>query len=240
MIVWTNYLSLSRLALVLSIIYFVVTISAVFGSYLIRGALWTLTKILGAETLPMKWRTSGTLSTTLRDESKPSSEWLASWRNKWRGTGVATSVCVVLFVTFAVGGTVGIMRLQNKADIYTHFKIQIMHRVFVLSRDSPEVIKAMVMDPDTQEWNNFTFNGCGDYKITQEIQSGVVLCLLKYEEHPGCMSVAKDNLGYTLWREAHDKPPIHVANTRQAAASCPTQTSTDPGPTTQAMSRAGR
>jgi hypothetical protein len=113
---------------------------------------------------------------------------------------------VLAFVTLAIAGAVGIIRLQSIADLSTAYPIHLYHKVLVLARNGQNRFRLLQQDPDNKEWNEYSWVGCDDYPITKEIQAGVVLCVWKYEERPGCMSVAKHNLGYTLWRDDHDKP----------------------------------
>ena len=166
-----------------------------------------------------RWMRNSTRRTTTSSKSTadtPNSGWISSARNG-RGHIVLPTLYVLGFVAIAIGGTYGVVTIERRAS----YPVQKMNRVWVKQRLSPDDFRAEVRDPDTGEWNQFTFNSCKDYPITKEIQHGVVLCLLKYEERPGCMSVAKDNLGYILWRD-NDHNPILVANAGQATTSCST------------------
>ena len=143
-----------------------------------------------------------------------------------------TPLLITMMVGAAVGATVLVMALERNAS----YPIQDMRSVWVQKRVSPDIFKAFVQDPDTKSWNAWTFSSCHDYPITQEIQAGVTLCVLKYEERPGCMSVAKHNLGYILWRDSNEQPVL-TAYPGQATPYCP---SSPAHATETAEARAGR
>ena len=167
----------------------------------------------------IRWMRNATRRMTTSSSLTKNSRTSTSTSNARNGRGhiVLPTLYVLGFVALAIGGTYGVVTIERRAS----YPVQKMNRVWVKQRLSPDDFRAEVRDPDTGEWNQFTFNSCKDYPITKEIQHGVVLCLLKYEERPGCMSVAKDNLGYILWRD-NDHNPILVANAGQATTSCST------------------
>lgn len=141
-------------------------------------------------------------------------------------------------VGLSVGGTVLVMVLERRSSYPVEEMLGGI--VWIRQRVSPDIFKAFVRDPDTKQWNAWTFNSCKDYPITKEIQAGVTLCLLKYEVRPGCMSVAKHNLGYTLWRDNNDKPILTSYPGQTATCSNSSPITNASSETAEATARTGR
>jgi hypothetical protein len=87
-------------------------------------------------------------------------------------------------------------------------KVETMRDVRVLRRIDDFHFRMAVQDPDNREWNEFAFTYCPTYHPTHEIQAGVTLSLLKYEDNKqdSCMDVSRDNLGYILLRGEKNEP----------------------------------
>lgn len=193
---------------------------------MMRDARKSTATISGKLAWIARWLSTRASSMYSGGRSSRDSASISGSKNKPRGSSIAAIACLLAFVAISAGMVTVVVERDRSAkqaqELENTSPPQYLHRVWVTDRVSAEVIKALVIDPDTQEWTQFTFNGCGDYKITQEIQTGVILCLLKYEEHPGCMSVARHNLGYELWRyHGPNSPPIIVTKSAEAKAACP-------------------
>jgi hypothetical protein len=95
------------------------------------------------------------------------------------------------------------------------YRVQTLRDVRVLRRIDDYHFRMSVQDQD-HEWNQFAFTFCPNYYPTHEIQAGVTLSLLKYEENTqdACMDVSKDNLGYILLRGEKNEPIIQLADAR--------------------------
>ena len=87
-------------------------------------------------------------------------------------------------------------------------RVETLRNVRVLRRIDDFHFRMAVQDRDSHEWNEFAFTFCPNYTPTHEIQAGVTLSLLKYEDdkEDACMDVSRDNLGYILRRGEHNEP----------------------------------
>lgn len=88
------------------------------------------------------------------------------------------------------------------------FHVETLHNVHILERYDRYNFRAEVENPTTHNWNEFTLTLCHDFSKTDDIITGSTLTLLMYEEHPGCMSVRRDDLGFIVSRDPTTHRPI--------------------------------
>lgn len=133
----------------------------------------------------------------------------------------------LMMVCMVLAGVIQLMRIQVKRyenyDVQvvapTGYRVETLHDVRVLKRINDFRFRMAVEDSDNHEWNEFAFTFCPTYFPTKEIQAGVTLSLLKYEENTqdSCMDVSRDNLGYILLRGEKNEP-IQLAVAGQTTA----------------------